>query len=82
MRRMLQFGLAASLLVGIEAGASLPVAVDGQTLPSLAPMLERATPAVVNISTTSVVREEAHPLLSDPFFRRFFGVPQRRSSTV
>ena len=34
----------------------LPAVVDGQPLPSLAPMLERVTPAVVNISTVSRVR--------------------------
>ena len=31
------------------AHAALPQAVDGQALPSLAPMLERVTPAVVKI---------------------------------
>lgn len=35
------------------ARAALPLAVDGQPLPSLAPMLERVTPAVVNISAQS-----------------------------
>ncbi|MBV7501958.1 trypsin-like peptidase domain-containing protein [Achromobacter sp. ACM05] len=33
--------------------AALPVAVGGQPLPSLAPMLERVTPAVVNISAST-----------------------------
>ena len=33
------------------AQAALPIAVDGQLLPSLAPMLERTTLAVVNIAT-------------------------------
>ncbi len=32
----------------------------------------RAMPAVVNILTTKALREN-HPLLKDPFFRRFFG---------
>lgn len=41
--------------------------------PSLAPMLERIVPGVVNISTTSRVRVEVNPLFNDPFFRRFFG---------
>ena len=41
-------------------------------------MLEKVTPAVVNISSVSVIRTEDHPLLSDPFFRRFFNLPQRR----
>jgi serine protease Do/serine protease DegQ len=40
-------------------------------------MLERATGAVVNISTRSTVRTQQSPLLSDPFFRRFFDLPER-----
>lgn len=46
-------------------------------LPSLADMLERVNPAVVNIATRSVVRE-SNRLLEDPFFRRFFNVPKSR----
>ncbi len=55
--------------------AGLPNSVDGEPLPTLAPMLERTTPAVVNISTTGkvVVRD---PFFDDPFFRRFFDVPE------
>ena len=56
--------------------AALPVAVDGQQLPSLAPMLERATPAVVNIATRGKSRRRVElPLPRDPLFRRFFDVP-------
>ena len=33
---------------------------------------ERAMPAVVNILTTKALRQN-HPLMRDPFFRRFFG---------
>ena len=57
--------------------AELPKSVDGAPLPSLAPMLERVTPSVVNISTTGkvVVRD---PFFDDPFFRRFFDAPQRQ----
>ena len=59
------------------ASAALPVSVDGQKLPSLAPMLKRVTPAVVNIATrgSEVVRES--PMARDPFFRRFFSLPER-----
>lgn len=39
-----------SLSLPQTASAALPLAVDQQQLPSLAPMLERVTPAVVNIS--------------------------------
>ena len=33
----------------------------------------RAMPSVVNIYTTTGATRPAHPLLNDPFFRRFFG---------
>jgi serine protease Do/serine protease DegQ len=54
----------------------LPGIVDGQPLPSLAPMLESATPAVVNISTSGSVEVQRNPFFEDPFFRRFFDLPQ------
>ena len=69
--------LLASLGNGI-ASAALPWAVDDQPLPSLAPMLERAVPAVVNISTVTRIEAAEHPLMRDPFFRRFFDIPQRQ----
>ena len=56
------------------ADAALPPAVDGQTLPSLAPMLEHVTPAVVNINSKTRVRVQ-NPFFDDPMFRRFFGMP-------
>mgnify|MGYP001773489217 CR=1 FL=1 len=40
----------------------------------------RAAPSVVNIYTRTIVRQPAHPLFSDPLFRRFFSpdqLPQR-----
>jgi serine protease DegQ len=43
-------------------------------LPSLAPVLEQVTPSVVNIYTQTRVRVRS-PLLDDPFFRRFFNIP-------
>jgi serine protease Do/serine protease DegQ len=55
--------------------AALPLGTaDGNQLPSLAPMLEQVNPAVVNIATYTTVQVR-NPLLEDPFFRRFFGVP-------
>jgi len=53
------------------AGAQLPAVVGETPVPSLAPMLKRVTPAVVNIATRGTVQEQ-NPLLNDPFFRRFF----------
>jgi serine protease Do/serine protease DegQ len=56
------------------AGAQLPAVVGETPVPSLAPMLKRVSPAVVNIATRGTVQEQ-NPLLNDPFFRRFFDVP-------
>lgn len=49
--------------------------VEGATHPSLAPMLKKVLPAVVNVSTKSLVHVEQNPLFKDPFFRQFFNVP-------
>ncbi len=57
--------------------AGMPPYVDGQPVPSLAPMLERAMPAVVNISTSTNIRVSENPLMQDPFFREFFNVPEQ-----
>ncbi|TAM04948.1 MAG: heat-shock protein, partial [Rhodanobacter sp.] len=70
--------LAAVLVFGLlPAGAraaTLPAAVEGQPMPSLAPMLTRVTPAVVNISsTTRVPVRDAY--FDDPMVRQFFGLP-------
>lgn len=67
-----------ALMVG-SAQAVLPAATgEGDALPSLAPMLERVSPAVVNIATHTRVRSQPNPLMDDPFFRRFFNVPEQR----
>ena len=52
-----------------------PPRAGGSQLPSLAPMLSRVIPGVVNISTTSRVRVRLHPLLADPIFRQLFQIP-------
>jgi serine protease Do/serine protease DegQ len=44
-------------------------------VPTLAPVLEKVTPAVVNIAVLQKSPEDENPMLRDPFFRRFFGVP-------
>ncbi|MCG7535751.1 DegQ family serine endoprotease [Pseudoalteromonas sp. OOF1S-7] len=55
--------------------ARLPVAVDGQQLPTLAPMLEKVTPGVVSIQVSGAkeVRRRVDP------FDFFFGNPAPRS---
>lgn len=54
----------------VPAAAALPPVVDGQALPSLAPMLQRVTPSVVSVHTKQRVR--VSPFGGDPFFRRMF----------
>ena len=74
--------LVLSCLLGIPAAyAGLPPVVDGQPLPTLAPMIERVTPAVVNINTKTRVQVR-DPFFDDPVFRRFFNVPNQPRERV
>src|SRR5947209_8636923 len=57
--------------------AAAPIPEVSSSVPSLAPMLTRITPGVVGVSVRGRVREE-NPLLQDPFFRRFFNLPQQK----
>ncbi|MCL4125941.1 UNVERIFIED_CONTAM: hypothetical protein GTU68_012667 [Idotea baltica] len=41
-------------------------------------MLDQSKPAVVNIATQSHVRVKNNPLMDDPFFRRFFNIPEQQ----
>ncbi|MGJ0486605.1 MAG: DegQ family serine endoprotease [Methylomicrobium sp.] len=61
----------------LPAAAALPAFLGGQSMPSLAPMLEKSMPAVVNISTTTKIEVAQNPLLQDPFFRHFFNLPNQ-----
>lgn len=69
-----------SLYFGITAAAQagLPAFIEGQALPSLAPMLERSMPAVVNISTSTNIMVSENPLMQDPAFRQFFNIPDQQ----
>ncbi len=81
-RALLGAGLLFLLGLSGPAHALLPARVDGEPLPSLAPMLENVLPAVVNISTTTRIRTTDHPLMQDPFFRRFLGPREREGSSL
>ena len=61
----------------VPMSGSLPAAVGGQALPSLAPMLQRVTPAVVSVNTKQRVRIRT-PFDGDPVFRRMLGIPEER----
>ena len=57
-----------------RAAAPPPALIAGQPMPSLAPMLEHVTPAVVNISTKTRV-QVGDAYFDDPMVRQFFGLP-------
>ena len=67
-----------SMVPTLASGALSSLIVSGD-VPSLAPMLEAIRPAIVNISTTTRISYDDHPILRDPMFRRFFNIPQQRN---
>lgn len=73
------FSLSLCLAFGAAQGhaQTLPQQVAGQELPSLAPIIDRVAPGVVNISVQSSV-ETDNQLSQDPFFRRFLPPDNRR----
>ena len=68
------------LLVLVFVGSNIAVAKVPPPGATIAPMLEEVLPAVVNISTRTRTKVMRHPLLEDPFFSRFFAIPEERGS--
>jgi len=56
-------------------GSAQPRVLAGPTQQSLAPLVRKTAPAVVNIAVLQPSPAEQNPLLQDSFFRRYFGVP-------
>jgi len=69
--RLLGTGLL--LILSASSSAALPAAVDGELVPSLAPLVERVSPAVVNIRVNQTIADSGQ-FRNDPF-RQFFGLP-------
>ncbi len=70
--------LLGALTTTVATVVAQPVATtDARGMPTLAPLVNEVTPAVVNISVVTRSPMENNPLFRDPFFRRFFGVPDR-----
>ena len=80
IRKNRYFAAALLLIVSSTAWAALPSAVDGQELPSLAPLVEKVAPAVVNIRVSQTVSSRGSPF-GDDAFRRFFGFPDNPGGT-
>jgi len=77
LHRFAVFFLVALAAMTGAARAAIPFSDGRGGVPTLAPLIAEVTPAVVNISTVSRSAAETNPLLRDPFFRRFFEVPDR-----
>jgi S1-C subfamily serine protease len=85
--RILVLGVVAflSALAGAVAGRSVPIGkvteaqevtpFGGSDHGSLSPLIKRTAPAVVNIAVLQPSPASQNPLLRDPFFRQYFGVP-------
>ncbi|KAE9535093.1 serine peptidase [Ursidibacter arcticus] len=80
MKKSMQKTLLASLLLGLGmfslptmSNATLPTAVDGQALPSLAPMLEKVRPAVVSIAVEGKTENKRTRSNVPEEFEFFFG---------
>ena len=67
--------LLSGLLLAMTAvsAAALPEYVEDEPFPSLAPLVERVSPAVVNIRVSQTVEQRSRS--GDDAFRRFFGIP-------
>ena len=71
--RMIWSGLVLAAMALASAHAALPESVGGRPVVSLAPLVEAASPAVVNIRVSQTV-SRSNPF-GDDAFRRFFGIP-------
>ncbi|MGO7863364.1 PDZ domain-containing protein [Rhizobium leguminosarum] len=61
-----------ALFIAGESLLSAPAVADSL---SLAPMLQRVVPSVVSISVQSRELDDEDATLADPFYRKFFGLP-------
>ena len=66
-----------SALVFAQWPAELP---SSGGRPTLSPLLKKVTPAVVNVGVKGSTSRRNNPLYNDPFFRRFFNVPEQAPS--
>lgn len=65
--------------VSLPVSAAIPALTEqGEVVPTLAPMLEVVTPAVVHIATEGKRTVETSPFMNDPLFERFFGRPKQQ----
>ena len=68
-------GVVARFLPLATGDGSAPRTLAVPSEDSLSPLVRKTAPAVVNIATLQASPAEQNPLLQDPFFRRYFGIP-------
>lgn len=61
------------------ARAQMPTLDEARGVMTMAPLLERTTPAVVNVTVLTPAAQTNNRVLKDPNFRRFFGLPEKES---
>src|ERR1044072_8313093 len=79
---MFRFSLTVAAVIGCTVMAGSAASAQDRRVPasaadvklSYAPIVQRVTPAVVNVYAAKTIQNR-NPLLDDPIFRRFFGVP-------
>src|SRR5207248_5112454 len=74
-------GVVARMLPAVSQ-APEPRVLAAPTEKSLAPLVRKTAPAVVNIATLQPSPAEQNPLLQDPFFRRYLGIPDAALAPV
>jgi serine protease DegQ len=74
---------AAAVLTAVYTVAAAWPFVDDDNNPTFAPLLQRVTPAVVNVAVAATAPDRPqNPLLDDPFFRRFFELPDELQQPI
>ncbi len=79
-RRAAPWVLVVLVFPAVHAQAGMPV--DTRQVPTLAPMLARVTPGVVNISVVERRRSSGNSFLRDSFLRRLFGGSESASEAL
>jgi serine protease Do/serine protease DegQ len=67
------------LVLAATSFAALPAGIDGTPVTSLAPLVEKASPAVVNIRVSQNVSQNSQ--LGNDWLRRFYGLPESRGGS-
>lgn len=86
-KRILSYAFVMCLVTLITSSAQARLVLDNQRgVMTMAPLLEKTTSAVVNIAVETELPSDENPLMRDPYFRRFFGLPEgapkRRSQSA